>query len=528
LEIIMPDRELLELQEETETLKAELAAIGSRDRAPRGAWLPPNGASRRAGFALVATLVAVPAAAFAATISIPYGFSNGTIADANEVNANFDTLVLESNAQHGRIATLEGELTSHAGDASAHHTKTTSLAWSAITSKPAGFADGIDDDALGALFCTPGQLPKWNGSTWSCAQDVDTDTTYSAGTGLSLGGATFSVQVPLSLTGSSFAATISATNTIPANDAPAVYGEHAVTDYYGIGVKGVGLYRGVEGTVNATGSSNYYGVFGSAYTSSGSGATYGLYGAASGGGTNYAVYGSASGGANHYGVYGTNGSNYGYLGSGSRGVYGSSSSGTAVYGDSLSGTGVYGYTYGGTAIAGRDGSGSGAGLAGYFDGNVTVVGSITKGGGSFKIDHPLDPEGKFLSHSFVESPDMLNVYNGNVVLDESGEAVVELPGWFESLNRDFRYQLTPIGAPGPELHVAGEISQGRFEIAGGKPGGKVSWQVTGIRQDPYANAHPIAVEEAKSPEQRGYYLHPEVYGQPREKRIDWAAYGPAS
>jgi hypothetical protein len=550
----MQNRKIEGLQRQIEELKAERAAIGDRARAPRGAWLPRIGASRRVRFALAAALVAVPVAAFAATISMPYSFSNGTIADANEVNANFDTLVVESNAQHGRIAALEGDLTSHAAGASAHHTKTTTLAWSAINSKPAGFDDGIDDDALGALFCAAGQLPKWNGSSWACgedldtdtdtdtlgalscaagqlpkwnasawtcAQDIDTNTTYSAGTGLSLGGTTFGVQVPLSLTGSSYAATISATSTSPSDDSPAIYGVHAVTDYYGVGVEGAGLYMGVKGTVNATGSSNYYGVFGDAYTSSGSGTTHGLYGSAAGGGTNYGVYGSAAGGSNRYGVYGTDGSNYGYLGSGSYGVYGSNSSGTAVYGNSTSGTGVYGYSYGGTAVAGRDGSG-GAGLAGYFDGNVSVVGSLSKGGGSFKIDHPLDPEGKFLSHSFVESPDMLNVYNGNVVLDESGEAVVELPKWFEVLNRDFRYQLTPIGAPGPELHVAAEVSQGRFAIAGGTPGGKVSWQVTGIRQDPYANAHPIAVEEAKSPGEIGYYLHPEVYGQPREKGIDRA------
>ena len=93
------------------------------------------------------------------------------------------------------------------------------------------------------------------------------------------------------------------------------------------------------------------------------------------------------------------------------------------------------------------------GYAGYFQGNVNVTGTVAKAGGSFKIDHPLDPENKYLYHSFVESPDMMNVYNGNVMLDGSGNATVELPEYFESLNREFRYQLTPIGAPGPMLYV---------------------------------------------------------------------------
>jgi hypothetical protein len=153
--------------------------------------------------------------------------------------------------------------------------------------------------------------------------------------------------------------------------------------------------------------------------------------------------------------------------------------------------------------------------------NLNVHGTITKGGGSFKIDHPLDPANKYLSHSFVESPDMMNIYNGNVKLDAHGEAVIQLPDWFDALNRDFRYQLTAIGAPGPNLYVAEEVTNNHFRIAGGKPGMKVSWQVTGVRQDAWANAHRIPVEEEKPVAERGYYLHPELFGQPKEKGIDW-------
>jgi hypothetical protein len=141
--------------------------------------------------------------------------------------------------------------------------------------------------------------------------------------------------------------------------------------------------------------------------------------------------------------------------------------------------------------------------AGLFSGNVRVNGTLTKSAGSFQIDHPLDPEHKYLSHSFVESPDMKNVYDGTVTLDEKGRATVELPDYFEALNRDFRYQLTAIGAPGPNLYIAEGVNQNRFKIAGGRPYARVSWQVTGIRQDAYANEHRIKVEEDKPGAERG-------------------------
>jgi hypothetical protein len=135
-------------------------------------------------------------------------------------------------------------------------------------------------------------------------------------------------------------------------------------------------------------------------------------------------------------------------------------------------------------------------------GNLIVTGTLTKGAGSFRIDHPLDPEHKYLSHSFVESPDMMNVYNGNVTLDANGRATVALPDYFEALNRDFRYQLTAVGAPGPNLYIAEGVKQNRFQIAGGRAYAHVSWQVTGVRRDPYAEAHRIRVEEEKPPTER--------------------------
>jgi hypothetical protein len=130
----------------------------------------------------------------------------------------------------------------------------------------------------------------------------------------------------------------------------------------------------------------------------------------------------------------------------------------------------------------------------FFNGDVSVVGYLYKFGGGFQIDHPLDPANKYLYHSFVESQDMKNIYDGVVVLNESGKAEIELPNWLGELNKDFRYQLTAIGASGPNLYIEEEISNNHFKIAGGKQGMKVSWQVTGIRKDPWANANRIKVE----------------------------------
>src|SRR5262249_37093110 len=132
-----------------------------------------------------------------------------------------------------------------------------------------------------------------------------------------------------------------------------------------------------------------------------------------------------------------------------------------------------------------------------------------------------DPANKYLSHSFVESPDMMNIYNGSITTDQSGEAIVTLPDYFEALNRDFRYQLTVIGQFAQAI-VASKISGNRFTIKTDRPGVEVSWQVTGVRQDAYANKHRIPVEQQKSERERGYYIHPTLFDQPEEKAIEWA------
>ncbi|HEY0703293.1 MAG TPA: hypothetical protein VGD60_11040, partial [Candidatus Acidoferrales bacterium] len=160
-------------------------------------------------------------------------------------------------------------------------------------------------------------------------------------------------------------------------------------------------------------------------------------------------------------------------------------------------------------------------------GTVIVQGDLIKAGGSFKIDDPIAPSEKYLSHSFVESPDMMNIYNGIVTLDAHGAALVQMPEWFSALNRDFRYQLTAMGAPGPKLYIAAEITANHFQIAGGKKGQRVSWQVTGIRHDAWADAHRIPTEEEKPANEQGTYLHPELFGAPPQQGIS-AANSPAA
>ncbi len=201
------------------------------------------------------------------------------------------------------------------------------------------------------------------------------------------------------------------------------------------------------------------------------------------------------------------------------GVYGLSSgyAGVGVWGMATANPG------GGVGVYGA--SASPTGFAGEFNGNVNIIGTLTKTSGSFKIDDPIDPANKYLSHSFVESPDMMNVYNGNVTTDDEGYATVSLPAWFEALNQDFRYQLTIIdesnAADFAQAKIVKGIEGNRFTIRTSCPRTTVSWQVTGIRHDAYAVAHRIPVEEDKPAELRGLYLNPAEFGLPPERGVAW-------
>ena len=300
-----------------------------------------------------------------------------------------------------------------------------------------------------------------------------------------------------------------------------------------LGVEGIGTW-GVYGLTREPGG---IGVYGLATTSNGAG----IYGSNSAGGT--AIWGVSFGGGP--GIYGQNATG-GLAGrfdgpvdiagpltvnaSGVAGVFGNTinASGSGVHGaaNGANAAGVFGVNSAGPGIWGRStgngsavyGENTGAGFAGRFIGPVHVQGNLSKSTGTFRIDHPLDPANKFLSHSFVESPDMMNIYNGNVVTDARGSATIIMPAYFEALNREFRYQLTVLGQFAQAI-VSRKISGNSFEIRTDQPGVEVSWQVTGIRQDAYAKEHPIVVEELKPAEQKGRYLYPAGFGAGEEQRI---------
>jgi hypothetical protein len=189
-----------------------------------------------------------------------------------------------------------------------------------------------------------------------------------------------------------------------------------------------------------------------------------------------------------------------------------------VYGFALAASGTTYGVWGDTnspassayGVRGEEPSG-GAGHAVFAAG--TLAASGTK---SFQIDHPLNPENFYLNHFCTEAPEPLNAYSGVVNLDKHGEAWVQLPDYFEVINLDPRYMLTPIGSPMPNLHVAVEIKGNRFKIAGGSPGKRVSWEVKAIRNDRYVQQYGFQTEQEKEDEIKGKYLQPELYGLPKE------------
>lgn len=288
---------------------------------------------------------------------------------------------------------------------------------------------------------------------------------------------------------------------------------------------GVSGFNNQSGGIGVTGTVGDQGIGVDGYSPN----RYGIHGATQSGS---AVYGEASGAGDGGYFFSTSGTGLSGTSTGVTGIFGSTtnfSTGSVAILARNSGAG-YGLAATGPNIGAYAAQSSGSNAA-YLGsqccaadlyGTVNVHGTLTKSAGSFRIDHPLDPTGKYLSHSFVESPDMMNIYNGNVALDGSGQAWVELPAWFEALNMDFRYQLTAIGAPGPNLYVAQEIVDNRFRVAGGAPGGRVSWQVTGVRHDKYAEMHRIPVEEEKSGPERGRYIHPDLYGAGDEQGLERA------
>ena len=293
------------------------------------------------------------------------------------------------------------------------------------------------------------------------------------------------------------------------------------------------VYRGLFASIDGTDGSNR--ALQGTSDGASAGVNIGVSGFGEDGNDNYGVLGSADGTTAGFniGTYGgANGStaiNRGMYGETNaaglfnQGVFGRAD-GTGDGTASSNNAGVLGYAEGNTnanySIYGIEATSGANTFAGYFVGDVTITGdlditgNISKGSGTFKIDHPLNPENQYLVHSFVESPEMLNVYSGNVTTNNSKKATVELPAYFSAANKDFRYQLTVIGSFAQAI-ILEEISENKFVIATDQPNVKVSWQITGVRADPYAEENRIVPELDKT--EKGTYLHPELYGVSPEK-----------
>jgi len=193
----------------------------------------------------------------------------------------------------------------------------------------------------------------------------------------------------------------------------------------------------------------------------------------------------------------------------------------AIQGWSPDGTGVYAVSASSYGIFGQ----SQSGYAGYFSGNVHISGSLSKGSGSFVIDHPLDPENKLLRHNFVESPENLLIYRGKVELNSEGEAVVEMPDYFKALTKEDEasIHLTPVGRP--FLTGADWNNDYSAIIVYGEPNRNVFWEVLADRDDPVIHELGRPVEEEKGGEnklcEKGKLLYPEAFGYPESMGRDY-------
>ncbi len=248
-----------------------------------------------------------------------------------------------------------------------------------------------------------------------------------------------------------------------------------------------------------------------------------------------AIVGSTTGGASAVsgqveatataaqGVYGSN-----LRTTGGYGVYGIGHSGTVGETNYQLGFGVYGRNYDAIGPLGNAVGTYGLGYIGVWGDQSDVNGYSVYANGdfgaagtkAFAIDHPLDPENKYLKHYSIESNEVLNMYRGTVPFDTNGEAVVTMPDYFDAVNANFSYQLTPIGGYAP-LFIKEKLENGKFVIAGGASGMEVSWSVFAERNDPYLQQHPEskAVEVVKEDWNKGKYLQPDLYNQPASKKI---------
>lgn len=290
----------------------------------------------------------------------------------------------------------------------------------------------------------------------------------------------------------------------------------------GIALRTANSNTGVAHIASSTNSGNTFSTIQST-TNSNSSIASALIGSSSGAawGVSGQIEAAASGQAAVYGSNLRNNGGHGVLGIGYNGIVGETNyrDGFGVYGhnyDALgpltsNAVGTYGLGY--IGVWGDD-LGTG-GFSIYANGDLGAAGFK-----SFQIDHPADPENKYLKHFSIESDEVLNMYRGTIPFDANGEAIVELPDYVALVNVNYSYTLTPVGAYAP-LYVKEEISNGKFVIAGGNPSMKVSWVVYGERNDPYAvqNSDEKIVEPEKEDWNKGKYLKPELYGQSDDLKI---------
>ena len=190
-----------------------------------------------------------------------------------------------------------------------------------------------------------------------------------------------------------------------------------------------------------------------------------------------------------------------------------------------------GGTYG---VHGVDNSGGNGGVAVFATGDTGATGIK-----AFMIDHPLDPANKILKHPLdpankilkhysIESNEVLNIYRGTAQFDGAGQVTISLPDYYTKINRKASYQLTPIGGAMPNIHIKKKLNDtNAFTIAGGTPGAEVSWIVTAERNDPYLQKYSHKRENTIDKKgYRGKYLMPELFNQPKEKRIGYKALKP--
>ena len=189
-----------------------------------------------------------------------------------------------------------------------------------------------------------------------------------------------------------------------------------------------------------------------------------------------------------------------------------STSGRAVYG--LANSGVVG-----SVPYGVRGQASTA-TSGY--GVFAVGDSGASGVKSFRIDHPMDPENKYLLHYSSESPFPQNFYNGIVETDAQGYAWVNLPDYFGQINTNYKYQLTIVGKSFARAIVNEEISGNRFQIRTDLPHIKVSWEVKADRNDLRIQANRPTDVVLKVGAEKGKLQHPEYYNQPASMGMDYA------